>query len=189
MLLFCTHRPFPPRRNRLERIVDPKYRFAFSFKTGRPYHRKCYWENLYVFTYSTDRVLVATRVVPFTSLHEALYTAFKGQRGNTLTQHLLPEAVQQPYLNVFQQQISSSNLCRQHLCPRARTKRRTPRRTTKKNRSGNRRNRFSNHDQTGHRRRAWQLCIGRNHALSRPRRGPNPVHRARKRRRRPHCSR
>ena len=73
----------------MERIVDPKYRFAFAFKTDRPYYRKCYWENLYVFTYRTDRVLVATRVVPFTSLHEALYTAFKGQRGNTLTQHLL----------------------------------------------------------------------------------------------------
>ena len=88
----------------MERIVDPKYRFAFSSKTGRPYHRKCYWENLYVFTYGTDRALVATRVVPFTSLHEALYTAFKGQRGNTLTQHLLPEVMQQPHLNVFKNQ-------------------------------------------------------------------------------------
>ena len=98
----------------MEGIVDPKYRFAFSPKTGRPYHRKCYWENLYVFTYGTDRVLVATRVVPFTSLHEALYTAFKGQRGNTLTQHLLPEAVQQPYLNAFdnksQVQIFADNI-------------------------------------------------------------------------------
>lgn len=98
----------------MERIVDPKYRFAFSFKAGRPYYRKCYWENLYVFTYRTDRVLVATRVVPFTSLHEALYTAFKGQRGNTLTQHLLPEAIQQPYLNVFknesQVQIFADNI-------------------------------------------------------------------------------
>lgn len=98
----------------MERIVDPKYRFAFSFKAGRPYYRKCYWENLYVFTYRTDRVLVATRVVPFTSLHEALYTAFKGQRGNTLTQHLLPEAMQQPYLNVFknesQVQIFADNI-------------------------------------------------------------------------------
>lgn len=98
----------------MERIVDPKYRFAFSSKTGRPYYRKCYWENLYVFTYGTDRVLVATRVVPFTSLHEALYTAFKGQRGNTLTQHLLPEAIQQPYLDVFnnksQVQIFADNI-------------------------------------------------------------------------------
>ena len=98
----------------MERIVDPKYRFAFSSKTGRPYHRKCYWENLYVFTYRADRVLVATRVVPFTSLHEALYTAFKGQRGNTLTQHLLPEAIQQPHLNVFnnksQVQIFADNI-------------------------------------------------------------------------------
>ena len=98
----------------MERIVDPKYRFAFSSKTGQPYYRKCYWENLYVFTYGTDRVLVATRVVPFTSLHEALYTAFKGQRGNTLTQHLLPEVMQQPYLNVFnnksQVQIFADNI-------------------------------------------------------------------------------
>ncbi len=98
----------------MERIVDPKYRFAFSSKTGRPYYRKCYWENLYVFTYGTDRALVATRVVPFTSLHEALYTAFKGQRGNTLTQHLLPEVMQQPYLNVFnnksQVQIFADNI-------------------------------------------------------------------------------
>ena len=85
----------------MERIVDPKYRFAFSSKTGRSYHRKCYWENLYVFVYGADRVLVATRVVPFSSLHEALYAAFKGQQGNTLTQHLLPEALQQPYLSVF----------------------------------------------------------------------------------------
>ncbi|MDE2954028.1 MAG: hypothetical protein OXR71_05850 [Gemmatimonadota bacterium] len=98
----------------MERIVDPKYRFAFSFRTDQPYYRKCYWENLYVFTYGTDRVLVATRVVPFTSLHEALYTAFKGQRGNTLTQHLLPEAIQQPHLNVFnnksQVQIFADNI-------------------------------------------------------------------------------
>ncbi len=98
----------------MERIVDPKYRFAFSFKTDRPYYRKCYWENLYVFTYGADRVIVATRVVPFTSLHEALYTAFKGQRGNTLTQHLLPEAIQQPHLNVFknesQVQIFADNI-------------------------------------------------------------------------------
>lgn len=98
----------------MERIVDPKYRFAFSFRTGRPYYRKCYWEDLYVFTYGTNRVLVATRVVPFTSLHEALYTAFKGQRGNTLTQHLLPEATQQPYLNLFknesQVQIFADNI-------------------------------------------------------------------------------
>jgi len=98
----------------MERIVDPKYRFAFSSKTGRAYYRKCYWENLYVFTYGTDRALVATRVVPFTSLHEALYTAFKGQRGNTLTQHLLPEVMQQPYLNVFnnksQVQIFADNI-------------------------------------------------------------------------------
>ncbi len=98
----------------MERIVDPKYRFAFSSKTGRPYYRKCYWENLYIFTYGTDRVLVATRVVPFTSLHEALYTAFKGQRGNTLTQHLLPEVMQQPYLDVFnnksQVQIFADNI-------------------------------------------------------------------------------
>jgi len=98
----------------MERVVDPKYRFAFSSKTGRPYYRKCYWENLYVFTYGTDPALVATRVVPFTSLHEALYTAFKGQRGNTLTQHLLPEVMQQPYLNVFdnksQVQIFADNI-------------------------------------------------------------------------------
>ena len=98
----------------MERIVDPKYRFAFSFRTDRPYYRKCYWENLYLFTYGTDRVLAATRVVPFTSLHEALYTAFKGQQGNTLTQHLLPEAIQQPYLNVFnnksQVQIFADNI-------------------------------------------------------------------------------
>ena len=98
----------------MERIVDPKYRFAFSFRTDRLYYRKCYWENLYVFTYGTDRALVATRVVPFTSLHEALYTAFKGQRGNTLTQHLLPEAIQQPHLNVFnnksQVQIFADNI-------------------------------------------------------------------------------
>ena len=98
----------------MERIVDPKYRFAFSIKTDRPYYRKCYWENLYVFTYGTDRALVATRVVPFTSLHEALYTAFKGQRGNTLTQHLLPEAIQQSHLNVFknesQVQIFADNI-------------------------------------------------------------------------------
>ena len=98
----------------MERIVDPKYRFAFSSKTDRTYYRKCYWENLYVFTYRADRALVATRVVPFTSLHEALYTAFKGQRGNTLTQHLLPEAIQQPHLNVFnnksQVQIFADNI-------------------------------------------------------------------------------
>ncbi len=85
----------------MKRIVDPKYSFTFSSATGRPYHRKCYWENLYVFTYSAERVLVATRVVPFSSLHEALYAAFKGQRGNTLTQHLLPEALQRPHLSVF----------------------------------------------------------------------------------------
>ena len=119
MLLCCTL--FPTLNellrsipNPMERIVDPKYRFAFSFRTDQPYYRKCYWENLYVFTYGTDRVLVATRVVPFTSLHEALYTAFKGQRGNTLTQHLLPEAIQQPHLNVFnnksQVQIFADNI-------------------------------------------------------------------------------
>lgn len=85
----------------MERIVDPKYLFAFSSQTGRLYHCKCYWENLYVFVYGADRVLVATRVVPFSSLHEALYAAFKGRRGNTLTQHLLPEALQRPHLSVF----------------------------------------------------------------------------------------
>lgn len=85
----------------MERIVDPKYLFAFSSQTGRPYHCKCYWENLYVFVYGADRVLVATRVVPFHSLHESLYAAFKGQRGNTLTQHLLPQALQRPHLSVF----------------------------------------------------------------------------------------
>lgn len=42
-------------------------------------------------------------------MHEALYTAFKGHRGNTLTQHLLPEALERPQLNVFQdsQQIQT----------------------------------------------------------------------------------
>lgn len=85
----------------MERIVDPKYLFAFSSQTGRPYHRKCYWENLYAFVFGADRVLVATRVVPFHSLHEALYAAFKGRRGNTLTRHLLPEALQRPHLSVF----------------------------------------------------------------------------------------
>ena len=85
----------------MERIVDPRYLLAFSSQTGRPYHRKCYWENLYVFAYGADRVLVATRVVPFHSPPEALYAAFKGQHGNTLTQHLLPEALQRPHLSVF----------------------------------------------------------------------------------------
>ena len=85
----------------MKRVVDPKYRFLFTTHNGRQYHRKCYWDNLYVFAYNNDSLLVATRVVPFSNTQEALYTAFKGQRGNTLTQHLLPETFQQAQLNVF----------------------------------------------------------------------------------------
>jgi len=85
----------------MERAIDPKYRFNFSNLNGRQYHRKCFWENRYVFFYNNDRVLVATRVVPCGNMQEALYTAFRGQRGDTLTQHLLPEAFRQAQLNVF----------------------------------------------------------------------------------------
>ena len=86
----------------MDRAVDPKYRFHFTNETGRSYSRKCYWENLYAFIYGNDKIVAAARVVPFSNMNEALYTAFKGHRANTLTQHLLPEALEYPQLNVFE---------------------------------------------------------------------------------------
>ena len=160
----------------MERIVDPKYRFAFSSKTGRPYYRKCYWEKslrLHLWHRSRTRrnARGSLHLTARSTLHRLQRTA--GQHPHTAS---VARSNATTLSQCIQQQISSSNLCRQHLCTRTPTRRRTPRRTHRKKRSGNRRSRFSNHDQAGHRRRAWQLCFGRNHALSRPRRTrrPNP---------------
>lgn len=77
----------------MHRPIDPRYLFAFETEGGRPYTKSCYWEARYAFAYGASRILAAARVVPFSNVHEALYTAFQSERSEKLTQHLLPEAV------------------------------------------------------------------------------------------------
>jgi len=86
----------------MNRAIDPQYRFIFVDVNGRHYNRQCYWETLYAFAYSGRHIVVAARVVPFSSSHEALYAAFKGERRDTLTQHLLPKVLHEPLLGVSQ---------------------------------------------------------------------------------------
>ena len=77
----------------MNRPIDPQYQFTFTTEDGRRYTKSCYWEARYVFAYGTSRILAAARVVPFSNVHEALYTAFQSERGEQLTWHLLPEAI------------------------------------------------------------------------------------------------
>ena len=87
----------------MNRALDPKEQFTFTTQTGSTYTRTCYWDNLYVFIYGQKRILVAERVVPHTNLYEALYDAFRGHQGDTISHRLLPEIIQQPLLNVAQE--------------------------------------------------------------------------------------
>jgi hypothetical protein len=84
----------------MNRPLEPERQFSFISPTGRTYTRSCYWDGLYVFTYRRERILVADRVVPHTNLHEALYDAFRGHQGDTLSHRLLPEALEKPLLGL-----------------------------------------------------------------------------------------
>lgn len=87
----------------MNRALDPDKQFIFTTPTGDTYIRTCYWDNLYAFTYGQKRILVAERTVPHTNLYEALYDAFRGHQGETLSHRLLPEILQKPLLNVAHQ--------------------------------------------------------------------------------------
>ena len=82
---------------------NPNEQFTYISQTGNTYTRACYWDNLYAFKYGQERILVSERVVPHTNLYDALYDAFRGKEGDTLSHRLLPETIQQPLLNVAKQ--------------------------------------------------------------------------------------
>lgn len=87
----------------MDHALDPENQIVFITQTGDTYIRSCYWENLYTFAYGQKHILVADRTVPHTNLYEALYDAFRGHQGETLSHRLLPEILQKPLLNVAQQ--------------------------------------------------------------------------------------
>lgn len=84
----------------MNHAFEPDQQFTFVTPSQSTYTLACYWDHLYAFTYGQERILVAERVVPHTNLYEALYHAFKGHQGDTLSHRLIPETTQTPLLNV-----------------------------------------------------------------------------------------
>ncbi len=73
-----------------QKETDPRHTFFFVGEDGRRYSRELYWEDLYAFTIKSRCVLVASRVVPYSSAHYALYEMLKfGTRSPVLEKLLL----------------------------------------------------------------------------------------------------
>jgi len=60
-------------------VEDPHYTFNYVGHDGEPYSRAVYWDALYAFSVSKERLLAADRILPHSTVPWALYLAMKGR--------------------------------------------------------------------------------------------------------------